>query len=247
MRWLLLLLPWFAWAGPYEDAETAHAAADLARAVPLYEQALRTGAPVSPAEVKARLGLALRKIGTDLAAAERWLDAAIAEGDPLVAARARRYLARLYVDRNELDRGQALLETLRATGTPRDRLAVLLELATVQVLRAQHAQAIETYSDAVESARALDDEHLEAVALLGLTQAILPTRDFGMVTWLARQAADIQARRKQWALAAQARVYEAVGLLGAEAYADARRVAEDALPWVRHNLLDHHGVSVRPT
>lgn len=222
---------------PFAEGEAAYARADFPTAVTAYQAALaRDDAPVPRHAVRARLGLALRKVG-QTAAAEHALGAAIteaeAEGDGHQAALARRYLGRLYADTGRLAEAQAAYDAAlawhRAEGPPSDVLKLQIQRAGLAWVRGDLETAYAAYLDAHGRAQVADQPTLRGMALDGMALLVGQVGAFEDAEGLLDQAALLYARAGRLDVAAQSRANAAVFAAMAGDHAEAARRATEAL------------------
>ncbi|MCB9534948.1 MAG: CHAT domain-containing protein [Myxococcales bacterium] len=222
---------------PYAEAEAAYARADFRAAVVGYRAALtRDDAPVPAHVVRARLGLALRKVG-DNGAAEQVLSAAIAEAeaadDGHQAALARRYLGRLYADTGRPDDAQAAYDAAlawhRAHGPPSDVLKLQIQRAGLAWVQGDLETAYAAYLDAHGRAQVAEQPALRGMALDGMALLVGQVGAFEDAEGLLDQAALLYARAGRLDVAAQSRANAAVFAAMAGDHAEAARRATEAL------------------
>lgn len=178
----------------YALGEAAYARGELPVAREHYERALAGGA-TPRAQVQARLGLTLRKLG-DNPQAEATLTAAVAgaeaEGDAHLAAVARRYLGRVYADTGRLDEAMdaydAALAHHRARGPEGDLLKVQLQRAGVAWARRAYDTAYAAYLDVHGRATVGGRAALEASALDGIAMLLAYVGEFDEARALLAQS-----------------------------------------------------------
>ncbi len=193
-------------ADPYSEGQAAYARADYAAARVAYEHALASG-DTPRAQVEARLGLTLRKLGEN-DAARRVLVAAVAgaeaSGDAHLAAVARRYLGRVHADTGRYDEAMAAYDAAllhhRTHGPEGDVLKVQIQRAGVAWERFDFDTASDAYQDVHGRAVVSGRRDLEASALEGMSMLLGYVGDFGAARRLLGQAARLhqeQGRENQ--------------------------------------------------
>ncbi len=222
---------------PYAEAEAAYARADFRAAVAGYRAALtRDDAPVPTHAMRARLGLALRKVGEN-EAAEQALTAAVAEAeaadDGHEAALARRYLGRLYADTGRPEAAQAAYDAAlvwhQAHGPPSDVLKLQIQRAGLAWVQGDLETAYAAYLDAQGRAQVADQPALRGMALDGMALLVGQVGAFEDAEGLLGQAALLYARAGRLDVAAKSRANAAVFAAMAGDHAEAARRATEAL------------------
>lgn len=221
---------------PLAAAEAAFRAGDYPAAATDFARALEVASAAERPGVRARLGQTQKLLGrTD--AAEQTLQRAIAEadgrGDGEVAARARRYLGRLYADAGRAGEAEALYAAAHAwyqAHGPAD------ELVKVQVNRAGLAwaaqsfdRAWELYQDVYQRAVALEDARLQANGLDGMAMLLSYVGEFEAARELLTQTARMHELAGRPADAAVAYATQGIVAVSEGDAAEARRLATLAL------------------
>ncbi|MEZ4471436.1 MAG: tetratricopeptide repeat protein [bacterium] len=221
---------------PLATAEAAFRAGDYAAAAADFARALEVAPAAERPGVRARLGQTLKLLGrTD--AAEQALQRAIAEadgrGDGDVAARARRYLGRLYADAGRADEAETLYAAAHAWYQAHGPAA---ELVKVQVNRAGLAWAAQAfdkawdlYQDVYQRAVALEDARLQANGLDGMAMLLSYVGEFEAARELLDQTARMHTLADRPADAAVAYATQGIVAIAEGDAVEARRLAGQAL------------------
>lgn len=180
----------------FDAAEKSYRARDYRAAADGHRQALMLGCGPSEAQVRARMGLALRRAGQLEAAADALVaarKAAVRAGDRHWFHVAGRYLGRTRLLEGAAPLALPLLGAAdayhAAVGPDSDRVAVALELAGVLREHGDLDGAVDRYIAAVDAAKRLGDPNLVRPSLIGLAAIAGELGDFAWALATAAEAA----------------------------------------------------------